>query len=72
MKFKYMKHNKYIPYLHRLGTVNHVKMYIQCHRMSKMGGSDAVLLPRGALYHDGLIVNEGQCFKVVLNDIHQH
>ena len=60
------------PYLHRLGTVNHVKMYIQCHCMSKMGGRDAVLLPSAALYHGGLVTNKGQCFKVALNDIHQH
>ncbi len=59
-------------YLHRLDTVNHVKMYIECHRMSNMCASDAVLLLRDALYHDGLIANEGQCFKVILNDIHQH
>ena len=60
------------PYLHRLGTVNHVKMYIQCHCMLNICGRDAVLLPRAALYHDGLIANKGQCFKVALNDIHQH
>ncbi len=60
------------PYLHWLGTVNHVMMYIECHRMSNMGASNAVLLLRDDLCYDGLIANEGQCFKAVLNDIHQH
>ena len=37
-----------------------------------MDCNNAILLSSAPLYHDGLIANEGQCFKVILNDIHQH
>ncbi len=72
VKIKYIKHQKHhIPYLHWLGTVNHVKMYIQCHHMLNMSDSNAILLPRAALYHDQLAAKKGS-FNVLSNDICQH